>query len=497
MSSTLDSNKSTSKKTIRKIEKIVYERLQPLGFIKYGKILHRFVDGDISQVVFFHSKFTPNGVADVLWINLGIRVPECQNRKFIISEPLKDYYHYAECNLQSGLCGEHGPGTCFRLNAREPEQIIEDIIQQLDDSVIPTFETLNSRDNILMYRKDYPHFSFFNLMLLEESMIWGRRGDLAEASRLFNLYYQKAVAEYNYEFEHGYQSFMHKGGSVSYLNTKTNKSETVYAPYTGYFTIFNAYRGHLNHLEKLAKELGIDISQSIKQAGIENEIPDMLVKKHDGVLNITNGDCFNEYFLKHFGGEAVPFCEAMMDGDTVPQVYSDEFVELRARSLSISTEEYRSKMYVYNALKKDYNKLRLWFGKDTFCQVNLLTLLAYLEEIGYGGSVTLIYIDDETFEIKSMDINITLGCRKVGFYKKIYEKILVSKCKSEKFGPLIPEAFDLYFDYHSDDGALARLVRENLHMDDTELVSLLLEKTGEYGLSDLQAKNLIKKYRSK
>ena len=27
------------------------------------------------------------------------------------------------------------------------------------------------------------------------------------------------------------------------------------------------------------------------------------------VLNITNGDCFNGYFISRFGGVAVPFCE--------------------------------------------------------------------------------------------------------------------------------------------------------------------------------------------
>ena len=496
MSSTSDSNNSISRKTIRKIKKIVHERLQPLGFVKCGKILHRFVDGDISQVVCYKGRFSPDGTADLFWISLGIRVPECQTRQFVITEPLKEYYDYGECNLQSGLCGGEGPGTAFWLDGSKSEQIIEDITRQLEDEVIPAFETLSSRDNILRYRKDYPNFFHFHSMLVEEAMIWGRRGNLDEASRLFNLHYQKALAEYNYKFENGHQFFLHKGGSVHYLNTKTNQSETVYAPCTGYYTIFAADRGHLNYLEGLAEKLGINISPSTKQADAEKESSVALVKTNDGVLNITNGDSFNEYLLKKYGGEAVPFCEAMMDGDTVPCVYSDEFVALRARTLGVSYEEYRSKMHVYNALKKDYSQLRLWFGKDTFCQANLLTLLSYLEEIGYGGSVVLIYIDDGTFEIKSPEIDIKLGCRKIGFYKKIYEKILVSKCRSEKFGSLISKAFDLYFDYHSDDGALACLVRENLHMDDTALVTLLLEKSSEYGLSEQQAEKLIKKYRS-
>ena len=35
-------------------------------------------------------------------------------------------------------------------------------------------------------------------------------------------------------------------------------------------------------------------------------------------LNITNGDVFNHFLLSKCGGEAVPFREVMMDGETVP-----------------------------------------------------------------------------------------------------------------------------------------------------------------------------------
>ena len=48
------------------------------------------------------------------------------------------------------------------------------------------------------------------------------------------------------------------------------------------------------------------------------------------ILNITNGDSFNGYFLSKFGGEAVPFREVMMDGDSEEDIYSEEFVRLRS-----------------------------------------------------------------------------------------------------------------------------------------------------------------------
>ena len=209
------------------------------------------------------------------------------------------------------------------------------------------------------------------------------------------------------------------------------------------------------------------------------------------VLNITNGDCFNQYFLSKFGGEAVPFCEAMMDGDTVSNIYSDDFIELRSKELGVSAEEYKAKMHAQVALAENtYNELRLWFGKDTFCQTNLLTLLAYLEQIEFDVNVVLNYIDDESFEVIEENIPVTLGT-----YKKLYEDILISKNHPTQPGILDTEAIELYFDYHSDNGVLARLVRENCDKDDLNLICLLLKNSTAYGLSDIQAKKLIKKYR--
>lgn len=209
------------------------------------------------------------------------------------------------------------------------------------------------------------------------------------------------------------------------------------------------------------------------------------------ILNITNGDCFNDYFLSKFGGEAVPFCEAMMDGDTVSDIYSDEFVKMRSKELGVNVLEYKTKMHAYTALaENNYSELRLWFGKDTFCQTNLLTLLAYLEQIGYGGRVVLNYIDDETFEVIEDNLPVMLG-----MYKKLYEEILIAKKFPTNLGVLDAEAIELYFDYHSDNGALVRLVRDNSGKDNMALICLLLKNSTAYGLSELQAERLIGKYR--
>ena len=209
------------------------------------------------------------------------------------------------------------------------------------------------------------------------------------------------------------------------------------------------------------------------------------------IINITNGDAFNEYFLSKLGGLAVPFREAMMDGNTVPEVYSNEFLSVRSAALNVSEEKYRQNMVAYDALNRDkYDYIQLWFGKDTFCQMNLLTLLAYLEQSGCISNVVLNYIEDETFEVIDDEIDVHLG-----IYNGLYNDILINKHLPDSLGVLIPKTIELYFDYHSDNGALAKLIEENADLDHDELVGLLLEKSEEYGLSDILAESLIEKYK--
>ena len=208
------------------------------------------------------------------------------------------------------------------------------------------------------------------------------------------------------------------------------------------------------------------------------------------ILNITNGDYFNEYFKNKISGIAVPFCEIMMDGDVVANIYSDEFVIVRAKSLNITENEYRSKMYVHDALKcNDYQTICLWFGKDTFCQMNLITLLAYLEQVKYQGELKLNYIDDETFEVLESNIDV-----KLGIYNEIYEDVLILRKVPKSLGILSSKALDLFFDYHSKNGKLVKLIRENSKIEKKELITLLLKYSKDYGLSDLQIENLINAY---
>ena len=209
------------------------------------------------------------------------------------------------------------------------------------------------------------------------------------------------------------------------------------------------------------------------------------------LLNITNGDYINAKLSKELDGEFIPFREAMIQGLACEKILSEEFISVRANSLGVSEDLYKNyskELLQFVSSHNKYKKLKLWFGKDTFCQLNLLTLLALLEQINYLGEVELVIIDDETGNILSSP-----QTAKLGVYQNLYKTVIIERVVPKHFGVIDKRAIELYFDYLSPNGYLANLVRENANLSGEELVILVLKNSCEYGLSDLNAKELISK----
>ena len=247
---------------IDEIEAAVYAMVKPMGFRKHGRTLHRFVSGDISQVIHFQCGQATRGDSHLMWVNIGIRVPECDLRCFHPEEPLKKYYHEYECTIRTRLGTVRGKAESEYDFHKPTEKIIKDILSQLQTYVLPVFDILNSREAILEKRRDFPLFdtTHSHLILLEEAMIYGHLGNSKKAAEQFNSYYQSALVEYRHECEHGEKMFLHKGQRVLYHNTKTDETETITAAQSGYVTLYNASRGHLDYLDELANQLGIEIT---------------------------------------------------------------------------------------------------------------------------------------------------------------------------------------------------------------------------------------------
>ena len=239
------------------IENIVFQKLKEQGFRKHGRTLHRFVSGDISQVINFQSGKPADGMAGIFCVNIGIRVPECDEKQFYPTEPMKKYYKEYECNIRTRL-GHIVSGKDVWYDTKKPEKTGNMILSQLLEKVIPVFDILCSREAILKYRRDYSSFDTLNsrLILLEEAMIYGHLGDIEKAKDLYQQYHDNCVKEYENDKKQGRKVWMDKGNRIVFKNQDGN-TQDITASKNGYITIFNADHSHIDYIEELGKRLGL------------------------------------------------------------------------------------------------------------------------------------------------------------------------------------------------------------------------------------------------
>ena len=249
----LPENDLPAPQTIDIIENAVYAHLKPLGFRKHGRTLHRFVSGDISQVIHFQLAAFPDAPSGCVCVNLGIRIPECAQRLSPSETELKKYYPEYTCTIRSRL----GYAKCKRDNwydlSKNTDMIIQQMLEEIDQYVLPAFEALSSREAILANRRSYPLFDVIgsNLILLDECMIYRHLGDIEKAKACFDAYYQKAVDQYHREMTQGTKHYLKKGERIVYMDQDITATED------GYVTVYGGKHAHIDYLDDLAVKLGI------------------------------------------------------------------------------------------------------------------------------------------------------------------------------------------------------------------------------------------------
>ena len=185
-------------KTLNRIQKALQAELKPLGFTKHGRSHHRFVDGDISQVINFQCGQSIYDRTHLVVVNVAVRIPEVDLKGFHGDAELKKYYKEYECNLRSRLGLVGGQKVIeYDLSGNEDE-ITEDILRRVKTDVLPFFERYGSRDAILkelqekpkspMRTSGYEHEGDFAM-----AMIYGRRGDMERAYEAYNMYFRGAI----------------------------------------------------------------------------------------------------------------------------------------------------------------------------------------------------------------------------------------------------------------------------------------------------------------
>ena len=212
------------------------------------------------------------------------------------------------------------------------------------------------------------------------------------------------------------------------------------------------------------------------------------------VINITNGQYFNDYISKKNEGLFIPFNEALIQGNPKYPLFNNEFIIERTKTHykdDSKTHEYLNNMESFLSKSNELNlcdEIRLWFGEDTFCVINLLGLLTYLEQLEYQNKIILNVIDDETYKVLKSGICIQLGTFSISY------KSLVSKNEFISTGyPIIDKGINDYLYLKSKNNHLYKYIKENkTKLSEQELLINLLNETKEYGLSDVILLEMIK-----
>lgn len=228
-----------------------------------------------------------------------------------------------------------------------------------------------------------------------------------------------------------------------------------------------------------------------EEVGVKNEtitnIHRHLEKEYPlKTLHILNGLCMLESFQQHHlmseTATYLPFNEAMCWGEVSEVIFSPEFIQARTDSLKSTEAEY--KKIVMEPLKplfeEQFGIIVLWFGDDMFCQMNLITILAYLEQIQFEGDVFFCMVREQTDSMLPDAVEM-----KIEGYNDIYNTII---CQQKAYnGALLPvtyQAMNLYLSYQEEKSEIIRYIKKNLHKEN--LVRELLTLFPQYGLGDLQ-----------
>jgi hypothetical protein len=210
------------------------------------------------------------------------------------------------------------------------------------------------------------------------------------------------------------------------------------------------------------------------------------------VLNVLNGQAMYEEFKadKLMGdSDFVPFNEAMCVHTTTTQVFDNEFIQTRASGHHESVENYIKKVIapLDTIFKKDYKYIVLWFGEDMFCQMNLLTILTYLEQSAYKGKVFLNSFREDKFKVSQTELQL-------GEYYSVYKDVLINHRKpSNELLPIMCQAIDIFLDMLKENNEVVKYISKNKDLSTAELVNRLFELFPTIGYGDSQYIEIINK----
>ncbi len=235
----------------------------------------------------------------------------------------------------------------------------------------------------------------------------------------------------------------------------------------------------------------MSVSRKVEVERLQNEKPEF---SDTGVLHILNGQAMYEAFKENKlmgDSDYAPFNEAMCVNTTTEQVFDHKFIKTRASGHHETAESYIKKVIdpLDDLFNSPYKCIILWFGEDMFCQINLLTILVYLEQSGYEHRVILNSFNEEVFKVSQTELTL-------GSYFSIYKDVLINHRKPSKaLTPEMDQAIDIYLDMLQENNAVVKYIAKNKDLPTTELLNRLFDRFPAIGYGDSQYIELINKTR--
>lgn len=208
------------------------------------------------------------------------------------------------------------------------------------------------------------------------------------------------------------------------------------------------------------------------------------------IINILNGQYMYDYFKRNniiTEGINISFNEAMCVGEVSKEIFADEFINKRCHTHKVSFDKYReiTLKNLEPLIKLDFNTIVLWFDDDMFCQINLLTLLAYLDYANFKGEVYFNLVGKEFELLANYNINVE------GYYE-IYKRVMINKeeVKGVKIATL-KEGIKLYLEFSKNENEITTYIKKHKNDDIDTLLHNLFNRFSNYGLGDTQYINII------
>ena len=207
-------------------------------------------------------------------------------------------------------------------------------------------------------------------------------------------------------------------------------------------------------------------------------------------INIVSGDAMAEYGEQLGFKNCTVFAEAMIDGivkDPVP--FSQSFINERAKVHGTHPDKYRKKFAQQLLKMRAGDEVHVYFGEDLFCQLNLITVLAYLERTGIGKVTYHVIFEDEMKETALIENLETSG------FSEIYKAVLINHASASVPLEIMEKGIMLYMDDLDEGGKLASFIRSNETDSVLQLTVKIIKQLPEYGLGTEQCAYVINKYR--